>query len=144
MARYWIYLFRDEVADGYYQRPEKIIELLQEYQTASLKSICHKQIQFITERISFSRLELGMKQHFSGQIEKNVERNMLVLKDEKTSEEALIIAQQRRLFLISDSQPLTNRIFQALAMISSSFLAVDIHFHHYQWLTMATEERKFA
>lgn len=146
MAHYWIYLFRDEVVSGYYHRPEKIVELLREYQyqTAPLKSIYRKQIEFITERISFSRLELGMNEHFSGQVEKNLERNMLVLKDEQTNEEVLVIVQKRRLLLVSDHHALTQRIFQALSMISTSFLAIDVHFHHHQWLTHAANERKFA
>lgn len=146
MAHYWVYLFRDEVVSGYYHRPEKIVELLREYQyqTAPLKSIYRKQIEFITEKISFSRLELGVNEHFSGQVEKNLERNMLVLKDEQTNEEALIIVQKRRLLLVCDSQALIHRFFQALAMVSPSFLAVDVHFRHHQWLTLAANERKFA
>ncbi|MCZ0754142.1 sporulation inhibitor of replication protein SirA [Anoxybacillus sp. J5B_2022] len=146
MARYWIYLFCDEVAYSYYHRPEKIVELLREYQyqTAPLKSIYHQQIEFITERISFSRLELGLNEHFSGKVEKNLERNMFVLKDEQMKEEALIIVQKRRLLLVSEHAALTERIFQAFSHISPFFLAVDIHFHHHQWLLPVANERKFA
>jgi hypothetical protein len=146
VKRYWIYLFNEEVANGYYHRAEKIVELLREHQyaTASLKSVCHKQVEFITERISFSRLEMGLKENFSGQVEKNLERNMLILRQEHTSEEALLIVQKRRLLLVSDSHVLTHNIFKALAMISPSFLAVDIHFRHYQWLTFSADGRKFA
>ncbi|ANB56519.1 hypothetical protein GFC29_541 [Anoxybacillus sp. B7M1] len=144
MTRYWIYLFRDDVVKDYYHRPEKIVELLREYQKAPFKSVCHKQVEFITERISFSRVELGIKEHFSGQVERNLERNMLMFKHDQTNEEALVIVQKRRLLLISDCYDLTNRIFQSLAMISSAFLAIDSEFSHYQWLKAELENRKFA
>jgi hypothetical protein len=85
-----------------------------------------------------------MKEHFSGRVEKNLERNMLMLKDEQTNEEALMIVQKCRLLLVSDSHALIQYIFQALSMISSSFLAVDVHFQHHQWLTLTADERKFA
>jgi len=143
VARYWIYLFHDDVAYSYYDQAEKIVQLLREYQyQPMLKSICRKQIEFITERLSFSRLELGLKEHFVGTVEKNLERNMFVLRDK--NDEALIIVQKRRLLLISEHAALTERIFQAFSHISPSFFAVDVHFHHHQWLLPVADERKFA
>ncbi|KPC99595.1 hypothetical protein LR69_02152 [Geobacillus sp. BCO2] len=72
MVRYWIYLLNDDVASHYRHRAEKIVELLREHQYAKapLKAICRKQVEFITERLSFSRLELGLKQHFAGRVGK--------------------------------------------------------------------------
>ncbi|WP_221210784.1 sporulation inhibitor of replication protein SirA [Anoxybacteroides voinovskiense] len=143
VARYWIYLFHDDVAYSYYDQAEKIVQLLREYQyQPMLKSICRKQIEFITERLSFSRLELGLKEHFVGTVEKNLERNMFVLREK--NEEALIIVQKRRLLLVCDYPSLTERIFQTFSHISPFFFAVDLYFHHYQWLLPVADERKFA
>lgn len=145
MVRYWIYLLNEEVAGHYRDRTEKIVELLREHQCAKapFKSIYRKQVEFITERLSFSRLELGLKEHFSGSIGKNLERNMFVLQNE-VGDEALLIVQKRRLLLVADSLLVTNDICQALALISPSFLAVDAHFGDYGWLAVSPDGRKFA
>lgn len=145
MVRYWIYLLNEEVAGHYRDRTDKIVELFREHQCAKapFKSIYRKQVEFITERLSFSRLELGLKEHFLGNVGKNLERNMFVLQN-KAEEEALLIVQKRRLLLVADSPSVTKDICQALALISPSFLAVDAHFADYGWLTVSPDGRKFA
>jgi hypothetical protein len=145
MVRYWIYLLNEEVASYYRDRTEKIVELLREHQYAKapLKSICRKQVEFITERLSFSRLELGLKQYFAGSVGKNLERNMFILKNE-IGDEALLIVQKRRLLLVTDSPPIADGICHALAQVSPSFLAVGADFDDYGWLTPLTDGRKFA
>lgn len=145
MVQYWIYLLNEEVAGHYRDKTEKIVELLREHQCAQapFKSIYRKQVEFITERLSFSRLELGLKEHFSGNVGKNLERNMFVLQNE-AGDEALLIVQKRRLLLVADNPSVTNDICQALALISPFFLAVDAHFADYGWLTASLDGRKFA
>lgn len=145
MIRYWIYLFNEEVGNEYYPRAEKIVELLREHQyaKATFKNVCDKQVAFITERISFSRIEMGLKENFPGQVEKNLERNMLIFKGE-ANEEALLIVQKRRLLLVTDNDAIVRPIFHALATISPYFLAVDTQFCHYQWLNFSQSSRKFA
>ncbi|NNU82691.1 sporulation inhibitor of replication protein SirA [Geobacillus sp. BMUD] len=145
MVRYWIYLLNDDVALHYRHRPEKIVELLREHQYAKapLKAICRKQVEFITERLSFSRLELGLKQYFVGRVGKNLERNMFVLQND-AGEEALLVVQKRRLLLVADSAPLAADIGRALAQLSPTFLAVDADFVDYCWLSAPAQGRKFA
>ncbi|KAF0995556.1 sporulation inhibitor of replication protein SirA [Geobacillus sp. TFV-3] len=145
MIRYWIYLLNDDVASHYRHRAEKIVELLREHQYAKapLKAICRKQVEFITERLSFSRLELGLKQYFAGRVGKNLERNMFVLQND-AGEEALLVVQKRRLLLVADSAPLAADIGQALARLSPTFLAVDADFADYCWLSAPRQGRKFA
>jgi hypothetical protein len=145
MVRYWIYLLNEEVASYYRDRTEKIVGLLREHQCAKapLKSICRKQVEFITERLSFSRLELGLKQYFAGSVGKNLERNMFILKNE-IGDEALLIVQKRRLLLVTDSPSIADDICRALAQISPSFLAVGADFDDYGWLTPFMDGRKFA
>ncbi len=138
MVRYWIYLLNDDVASHYRHRAEKIVELLREHQYAKapLKAICRKQVEFITERLSFSRLELGLKQYFAGRVDKNLERNMFVLQND-AGKEALLVVQKRRLLLVAD-------IGRALARLSPTFLAVDADFVDYYWLSAPRQGRKFA
>ena len=145
MVQYWIYLLNEEVAGYYRNRAEKIVELLREHKCAKapFKNIYQKQVEFITERLSFSRLELGLKEHFPGNVGKNLERNMFVLHN-KNGEEALLIVQKRRLLLVADSTSAASDICQALAKLSPSFLAVDAHFDDYGWLTISSDGRKFA
>jgi len=145
MVRYWIYLLDDEVAAHYRHRTEKVVELLREHQYAKspLKTICRKQVEFITERLSFSRLELGLKQHFIGRVGKNLERNMLVLQND-AGEEALLVVQKRRLLLVADSATMAADIGRALAKLAPSFLAVAVDFADYYWLSAPAQGRKFA
>lgn len=145
MVRYWIYLLNDDVASHYRHRAEKIVELLREHQYAKapLKAICRKQVEFITERLSFSRLELGLKQYFAGRVGKNLERNMFVLQND-AGEEALLVVQKRRLLLVADSAPLAAEIGRALAKVAPSFLAVAADFADYYWLSAPAQGRKFA
>ncbi|BBW96569.1 sporulation inhibitor of replication protein SirA [Geobacillus icigianus] len=145
MVRYWIYLLKDEVAAHYRHRTEKIVELLREHQHAKapLKAICRKQVEFITERLSFSRLELGLKQSFTGRVGKNLERNMFILRHE-SGEEALLVVQKRRLLLVADSATLAADIGRALAKLAPTFLAVAADFADYHWLCAPALGRKFA
>ncbi|AGT31647.1 sporulation inhibitor of replication protein sirA [Geobacillus genomosp. 3] len=145
MVRYWIYLLNDEVAAHYRHRTEKIVELLREHQCAKapLKTICRKQVEFITERLSFSRLELGLKQYFVGRVGKNLERNMFILQND-AGDEALLVVQKRRLLLVADSAPLAADIGRALASVAPSFLAVAADFVDYHWLSAPAPGRKFA
>jgi|GEM_PF-807509 len=136
MISYWIYLIKDEVRNQFFEHPEKIVELLREYENAggTFKEILEKQFEYITLPIPITQIHDALFLRFTGRLQYKAEKRLYLISGKNQDEEVALIVHNRRIMVLSkNNNSFLDKVFKALSSVSTNLLTVDSEFRNFGW-----------
>ncbi|MBS4177007.1 sporulation inhibitor of replication protein SirA [Lederbergia citrea] len=143
MRIYFIYLIEDEIAEYFYGRESKFMELFSANDQGELQNIVQKQVQYITRPLPY----LDLHKHLSHSVQKKefyIKGKIYWTESADGREGAQLSIGERSLQLKAwGGLACETLFFEVLRKFDGRFLAMDFENNRYGWLK-PLKERKFV